>query len=312
VRIGRLLKQTGLEWWNSNAFEVAAALAFYAIFSIAPVIVLAFVVASLVLGPEAAQGRLTEEIERSVGPTVGEAVQATSLYTYRRGSSVPATVLNIIFFGFGATGFFAQLQSALNAIWQVAPKPGRGLRGVLRDRLGSFLTVLGTSTLLLAALLVTAALSALGGILPDSLALEGVPFWQGMTFVVSWAVLTLAIALVYRVLPDVRIVWRDVWVGAGATGLLFLFGNHLIGWYLAVAGVTSVYGAAGSLVIVLLWVYYSSQAVLIGATFTRVYATYRGAHLEPKENAIRQADEDKRPSEGSERRLLREGELELR
>jgi membrane protein len=287
VRIGRVLKQTGLEWWNSNAFEVAAALAFYAIFSIAPVIVLAFTAASLVLGPEAAQGRLTEEIESSVGPTVGEAVEATALYTYQSGSGVPATVLSIIFFGFGATGFFAQLQSALNAIWQVSPKPGRGLRGVLRDRLGSFLTVVGTSTLLLAALLVTAALSAIGRVLPDSLALERVPFWRGMTFAVSWAVLALAIALVYRVLPDVRIAWRDVWVGASATGLLFLFGNHLIGWYLAVAGVTSVYGAAGSLVIVLLWVFYSSQSVLIGAEFTRVYAEHRGASLEPKANAVR-------------------------
>jgi membrane protein len=287
VQIVSLLKQTGLAWWNSNAFEVAAALAFYAIFSIAPVIVLAFTAASLVLGPEAAQGRLTKEIESSVGPTVAEAVQATALYTYQSGSGVPATVLSIVFFGFGATGFFTQLQSALNAIWHVAPKPGRGLRGVLRDRLGSFLTVLGTSTLLLAALLVTAILAAIGRILPDSLTLEGVPFWRGMTFVISWAVLTLAIALVYRVLPDIRIAWRDVWVGASATGLLFLFGNHLIGWYLAVAGVTSVYGAASSLVIVLLWVFYSSQSVLIGAEFTRVYAEHRGAHPEPKGNAIR-------------------------
>ncbi len=308
MRIGRVLKQTGLEWWNSNAFEVAAALAFYAIFSIAPVIVLAFTAASLVLGPEAAQGRLNKEIESSVGPTVAEAVEATSLYTYRSGSGVPATILSIVFFGFGATGLFTQLQIALNAIWQVTPKPGRGLRDVLRDRLGSFLTVLGTSTLLLAALLVTATLAALGRILPESLTREGVPFWRGMTLVVSWAVLTLAIALVYRVLPDIRIAWRDVWVGASVTGLLFLFGNHLIGWYLAVAGVTSVYGAAGSLVIVLLWVYYSSQAVLIGATFTRVYATHRGAHPEPKENAIRL---DERPSGRSERLLPRHGKTGL-
>ena len=311
VRVGMvsLLKQTGREWWSSNAFEVAAALAFYAVFSIAPVIVLAFTAASLVLGPEAAQGRLTKEIESSVGPTVAEAVEATALYTYRSGSSVPATVLSIVFFGFGATGFFTQLQRALNAIWQVAPKPGRGLRDVLRARLGSFLTVLGTSTLLLAALLVTATLAALGRILPASLMLEGVPFWRGMTLVVSWAVLTLAIALVYRVLPDTRIAWHDVSVGASATGLLFLFGNHLIGWYLAVAGVTSVYGAASSLVIVLLWVNYSSQAVLIGATFTRVYATHRGAHPGPKENPIRL---DERPSEESERPLPKHGKTGLR
>ena len=106
-------------------------------------------------------------------------------------------------------------------------------------------------------------------------------------FAVSWAFLTLAIALVYRILPDAKIAWRDVWVGAGSSGLLFLLGNHLIGWCLAAAGVTSVYGAAGSVVIVLLWVYYSSQVLLFGAAFTRVYAKHRGAPLKPKENAVR-------------------------
>jgi membrane protein len=285
-QIVRLLKETWLEWWGSNAFEVGAALAFYAIFSIAPVMVLAFTAASLLLGPEAAQGRLTKEIESTVGPTVAAAVQATALHTYRSGSGVPATMLSIIVFVFGATGFFSQLQSALNAVWEVKPKPGRGLRDVMRDRFGSFLAVLGTSTLLLAALLVTAALFALGRILPSAFTFEGIPLWRVVTFAISWAFLALTVALVYRVLPDVKIAWRDIWVGAGATGLLFLLGNHLIGWYLAVAGVTSVYGAAGSIVIVLLWVYYSSQAVLLGAEFTRVYATHRGARLEPKEDAV--------------------------
>jgi membrane protein len=287
VQVLRLLKQTWLQWYQSRAFELGAALAFYAIFSIAPVVVLAFTAASLVLGPEAAQGRLVQEIESSVGHTVAVAIQATSQYTYRSGSGIPATVLSILFFGFGATGLFSQLQSALNAIWEVKPKPGRGLRGILRDRLGSFLAVLGASALLLAAMLVTAALSSLGRVLPSSATLEGISFWRAIAFAVSWAFLTLAIALVYRILPDAKIAWRDVWVGAGSCGVLFLLGNHLIGWYLAAAGITSVYGAAGSIVIVLLWVYYSSQVVLFGAEFTRVYAKHRGAPLEPKENAVR-------------------------
>ena len=289
VQIVRLLKQTGLEWYRSKTFELGAALAFYAIFSVAPVIVLAFTAASLVLGKEAAQGRLTQGVESTVGHTVAVAIQATAQYTYQSGSGVPATVLSIVFFGFGATGLFSQLQSALNAIWEVEPKPGRGLRGVLRDRLGSFLAVLGASALLLAALLVTAALLALGRLLPSSPTLEGLPLWRTVTFAVAAAFLTVAIALVYRVLPDAKIAWRDVWVGAGASTVLFLMGNHLIGWYLAAAGVTSVYGAAGSIVIVLLWVYYSSQVVLFGAEFTRVYAKHRGSPLEPKENAVRVA-----------------------
>jgi membrane protein len=287
VQIVRLLKQSGLEWYKSRTFELGAALAFYAVFSIAPVIVLAFTAASLILGKEAAQGRVTQEIENTVGHTVAVAIQSTARYTYRSGSSVPATVLSIVFFGFGATGLFLQLQSALNAIWEVAPKPGRGLRGLLRDRLGSFLAVLAISGLLLAELLVTAAVAALGQSMPRSLTLEGIPLWRGVTLVVSWAFLTLAIALAYRILPDAKIAWRDVGVGASVSALLFLLGNHLIGWYLAATSVTSVYRAAGSIVIVLLWVYYSSQVVLFGAEFTRVYAKHRGSPLEPKENAVR-------------------------
>ena len=286
MQIVRLLKQTSLEWFQSRAFEFGAAMAFYAIFSITPVIVLAFTIASLVLGPEAAQGRLAQDIESSVGHTVAVAIRATAQHTYRSGSSVAATILSIIFFGFGATGFFSQLQSALNAVWEVEPKPGRGLRGILRDRLGSFLAVLGASALLLAALLVTAALSAIGRTLPSLPTLEGLPLWRFVTIVVVAAFLTLAIALVYRILPDAKIAWRDVWVGASACALLFMLGNQLIGWYLAAAGITSVYGAAGSIVIVLLWVYYSSQVVLFGAEFTRVYSKHRGSPLEPKENAM--------------------------
>jgi len=287
LQIVPLLKQTGWEWYTSRTFELGAALAFYAIFSIAPVIVLAFTAASLVLGKEAAQGRVTQGIESTVGHTVAVAIQATAQYTYRSGSGVPATVLSIVFFGFGATGLFLQLQSALNAIWEVTLKPGRGLRGLLHDRFGSFLAVLGISALLLAELLVTAALAAIVQILPPSFAPQGFPLWRAVTFVVSWAFLALAIALVYRILPDAKIAWRDVWVGAGASALLFLLGNHLIGWYLAATSITSVYGAASSIVIVLLWVYYSSQVVLFGAEFTRVHAKDRGSPLEPKENAVR-------------------------
>ena len=148
VQIVRLLKQATLAWYQSRAFELGAALAFYAIFSIAPVIVLAFTAASLVLGKEAAQGRLTQQIESTAGPTVASAIQATAKYTYRSGSGVAATILSIVFFGFGATGLFSQLQNALNATWEVELKPGRGWRGNLHDRLGSFLAVVGISALL--------------------------------------------------------------------------------------------------------------------------------------------------------------------
>ena len=287
MQIVRLLQQTVVEWYTAKTFERGAALAFYAVFSIAPVIVLTFTIASLILGKEAAESRVNHDIESTVGHTVANAIQTTAQYTYKSGSGVPATVLSIVVFGFGATGLFLQLQSALNAIWEVTPKPGRGLRGLLRERLGSFLAVLGISALLLAELLVTAALAAIGQILPSAPTPQSFPLWRTVTFVVAASFLTLAIGLVYRILPDAKIAWRDVWVGAVVSDLLFLLGNHLIGWYLAASSVTSVYGAAGSIVIVLLWVYYSSQVVLFGAEFTRVYAKYRGSPLEPKENAMR-------------------------
>jgi membrane protein len=284
--IGLLLKRTWQEWYRSRTFELGAALAFYAIFSIAPIMVLAFSAASLMLGNEVAQGRLTQEIESTVGPTVANAIQATARYTYRSGSSIPATVLSIFFFAFGATGLFSQLQSALNAIWRVSLKPGRGLRGTLHDQLGSFVAVLGISALLLADVLVTALLSAFSGFIDSTPFVRDLPLWWAVTFAVSAAFLTLAIALLYRILPAAKVAWRNIWVGAGSSGLLLLFGNHLIGWYLAAAGVASVYGAAGSIVIVMLWVYYSSQVVLFGALFTRVYAEHRGSPLRPKDHAV--------------------------
>ena len=248
--------------------------------------VLAFAAASWMLGNEVAQGRLTQEIESTVGQTVANAIQATALYTYRSGSSIPATVLSIFFFAFGATGLFSQLQSALNAIWKVALKPGRGLRGGLHDQLGPFVAVLGISALLLADVLVTALLSAFNGLLSSAPLAQGLPLWWAVTFAISAAFLTLAIALLYRILPAAKIAWRNIWVGAGSTGLLLLLGNHLIGWYLAAAGIASVYGAAGSIVIVMLWVYYSSQVVLLGAMFTRVFAELRGSPLLPKKHAV--------------------------
>ena len=288
VQIVRLLKQTGLEWYQSRTFELGAALAFYAIFSIAPVIVLAFTAASLVLGKEAAQGRVTQEIESTVGHTVAVAIQATAQYTYQSGSGVPATVLSIVFFGFGATGLFRQLQSALNAIWEVeaqtgagtARNPARSVR-IVPGRLGNQRAAAGRP-------------AGHGGPLPRSArscpprprlkaSRSGGPSrssspGHSSRWPSRWST---------AFCPTPRSPGATFGSGRASSGLLFLLGNHLIGWYLAAAGVTSVYGAAGSIVIVLLWVYYSSQVVLFGAEFTRVYAKHRGSPLEPKENAVR-------------------------
>ena len=179
---------------------------------------------------------------------------------------------------------FVQLQDALNAVWIVRREPGRGLRNFIKDRLLSFALIVGIGFLLLVSLVLSAGLSAL-----DNFMVVLVPaqetIWQGINFVVSFGVITLLFALIFKVLPDVKIAWRDVWIGAIITALLFNVGKLLIGLYLGRSSVTSAYGAAGSLVIVLLWVYYSAQILFFGAKFTQIYANKHGSRFKPKSGA---------------------------
>jgi membrane protein len=216
-------------------------------------------------------------------------------------TGVWATVIAAATLFVGATGVFVQLQDALNSVWGVRRVPGRGLRNFIKDRLVSFALIVGIGFLLLVSLVLSAGLSALGkfmvGLLP---AQETI--WQGINFVVSFGVITLLFAMIFKVLPDVRIAWRDVWIGAIITALLFNLGKFLFGLYLGRSSVTSAYGAAGSLVIVLLWVYYSAQILFFGAKFTQIYSNRYGSHLEPVPGAeavtLREVDvEQRRPAE---------------
>jgi membrane protein len=194
----------------------------------------------------------------------------------RPSSSIPATIIGLITLFFGATGAFLELQTALNAIWRVKPRPGANVRDFLMQRLISFGLVVGVGFLLLVSLLVSTALSALsnymGHIFP---ALTAV--WEAANILVALFVITLLFAMIYKILPDVRLRWRDVWVGALVTAGLFSIGKQLIGLYLGTSSVGSSYGAAGSVVVLLIWVYYSAQIVLLGAEFTRFYVErFRG------------------------------------
>jgi membrane protein len=183
---------------------------------------------------------------------------------------------------FGATALFGQLQDALNTVWEVQPKPGRGLWGIIRDRLLSLTMVMGTAFLLLVSLVVSAALAALGSLMGD---------WQGSVIghvvngAVSLVVITLLFAMIFRFLPDARVAWRDVWLGAAITAVLFLIGKFAIGLYLGKASIGSTYGAAGSLAVLLVWIYYSSQIFLYGAEFTKSYADHYGSRIVPTPNA---------------------------
>jgi membrane protein len=217
----------------------------------------------------------------------------------RHGSGVLATVVGLVTILFGATGVFVQLQDSLNHIWDVEAKPGQGLRSFIMTRVISFGMILGIGFLLLVSLVVSAAVSAVGawatGLLPGAKILVEI-----LTFLVSFGVVTLLFAMIYKVLPDVKLAWRDVWIGATATALLFTIGKFLIGLYLARGSVSSSYGAAGSVVVLLLWIYYSSQILFFGAEFTKIYASRHGSHVAPEEHAVPVVQEKREASRPGE------------
>ncbi len=280
-----LIKESFKGWQEDGALDLGAALAYYAIFSLAPLLLIVIGVAGLVWGREAVQGQLVSQLQGIVGEQGGQAIQTMIANAGKHGNGVLATIVGLVTILFGATGVFVQLQTSLDRIWKVEPKPGAGIWGFVKTRMLSFGMVLGIGFLLLISLVVATAVTAVGawatGLLPGAKVLM-----EGLTFVVSFALVTLLFAMIFKVLPDVKIGWRDVWIGAAVTALLFTVGKFLIGLYLAKSTVASTYGAAGSLVIVLLWIYYSSQILFLGAEFTKVYASEYGSNIRPSRHAV--------------------------
>lgn len=275
-----LFKQTGVEWVEQSVPRLGAALSFYTIFALAPLFVIVLAIAGLWFGEEAARRELFGQVSGLVGSEGGEAIQALVSAAHKTAAGTWATILALVTLFIGATGVFVQLQDALNEVWGVQRLPGSGLRNFIKSRLLSFSLIVGLGFLLLVSLVISTALAALGkfmsGMLPGQETI-----WQVINFLISFCVITLLFALIFKVLPDVKIAWRDVWVGAVLTALLFNLGQFLIGLYLGKSSVASAYGAAGSLVLVLLWVYYSAQILFFGAKFTQLYANKYGSHLEP-------------------------------
>jgi membrane protein len=278
-----VLKEAGSEWVEDKASRLGAALAYYTVFSLAPLLVIVIAIASFFFGKDAAEGQVTGQIQGLVGPEGGKAIEVMIANAANHpNTGIVASLLGVAVLLFGATGLFGQLQDALNTVWEVQPKPGRGVWGFIRDRFLSFSMVLGSAFLLLVSLVVSAALSALTGLLGD---------WQTgvvgqvVNFLISFGVITALFAMIYRFLPDAKIAWRDVWLGAAITSVLFTAGKLLIGLYLGQASVGSAYGPAGSLAVLLVWVYYSAQIFLFGAEFTKSYADHFGSRIVPKPNA---------------------------
>ena len=268
-------------WWDDDAIRLGASLAYYTLFALAPILLVATAVAGIVFGAEAARGQIVGQLDQLVGPDGARAVQSLLEGASHRRAGMLASVLGGITFVVAATGAFLELQAALNTIWRVKPNPRANVRGFVLDRLRSFGLVVAIGFLLMVSLAVTASLAAFHAWLAQRS--PSIPLtWSGVNVLASVVVTTALFALLYRFLPDVRLRWRDVTTGAFVTAILFTIGQQLIGLYLGQSGVSSSYGAAGSVMILLLWVYYSCQILLFGAEFTRVYAQRHGANARPE------------------------------
>lgn len=286
-----LIKEAASDWSHDRAPRLGAALAYYTVFSIVPLLIIIIAIIGMVFGQDAAQSAIMQQIAGLVGEQSAAALKDMIERANQPSTGILSTVIAIGTLLIGASAFFGELQSALNTVWGLEPREGLGLWGFVKSRFLSLVTVLGTAFLLLVSLVLSTALSAFGkwfgALLP----------WPEfvlhiINIAVSFAVITGLFAMIFKILPDAHIAWRDVWVGAALTSALFTVGKFAIGLYLGKSNVGSAYGTAGSLVVVLVWVYYSAQILLYGAEFTQVYANRRGERIVPTRDA-RAADQRK-------------------
>ncbi|MEM8673750.1 MAG: YihY/virulence factor BrkB family protein [Cyanobacteria bacterium P01_G01_bin.67] len=284
-KIGRLLKETFQEWQEDKASRIAAALAYYTVFSISPLLVIIVAIAGAFFGEQTAQAQITDQLTDLVGE---DGVKPILLALNNMSQPKIRGIASLISIGvliLGASGIFAQLQDALNTVWNVKPEPGRGgISNFIRKRIYSFLMVLVIGLLLILSLVLSAVVSTLNKyrieFLPGSANL-----WENLDFFVSLGLLTFLFCLMFKYVPDVKIAWKDVVVGSVITALLFLFGKFLLGVYISKGSLGSAYGAAGSLIVFLAWVYYSAQIVLLGAEFTQVYTRLYGSKVRPRKHS---------------------------
>jgi len=280
-----MIRKTFGEWSSDKGSRLGAALSYYTVFSMAPLLLVIISIAGLAFGRAAAEGRMFGELSGLIGPQASQMVQSAVAKANTTKGGVIGTVIGVAVLLLGASGVVIELQDALNTVWKVTPKPNRGIWGVVRTRLLSLAMILSLGFLLLVSLAVSAVLAGLTGWLRGFLGNLAVLGWF-IDIIVTLGAISTLIALIYKILPDAEVAWRDVWVGAIATAILFVGGKYLISLYVGRASVGSAFGAAGSLAVLLVWIYYSSQIILLGAEFTRVYANQFGAKVRPSRQAI--------------------------
>jgi membrane protein len=283
-----LLKRTFQEWLGDKTPQLGAALAYYTVFSLAPLILVLLAIVGVIFrdDPAGAWNKITQQMIYFLDPSVVQVVQNIAQKASEPGKSTIATIIGVALAIFGASGVFGQLQDALNTIWGVKAKPGGGIWGFLRNRFLSFAMVAGVCFLLLVSLTLESLLKAFSHYVQSVLP-GGIVVALAVYLIFDFAVVVLLFAMIFKFLPDVQIQWRDVWIGAVMTAILFGIGKWLLGFYLGSGAAGSAYGAASSLITLLLWVYYSSQILLFGAEFTQVYAARAGRAFKPTEYAVR-------------------------
>jgi membrane protein len=286
-KIGYLFRKAFQEWNQDKCSTLGAALAYYTVFSLAPLVLVLLAVFGMIFGSsEVARQKITEQLRYLVDPSAVKVIQDIATNTAKPKASGAAAVIGILVALFGASGVFGQLQDSLNTIWGVKLKPGRGLWHFIRSRFLSFAMVAGVSFLLLVSLTIESILKAFSGYLKASF--PGGDIVALCVFVLfDLTLIVFLFAMIFRFLPDVELRWRDVLVGAGLTALLFYVGKFVLGVYLGSGAAGSAYGAASSLITLLLWVFYSAQIVLFGAEFTQVYANTYGSKVRPNADAVR-------------------------
>lgn len=303
VRLGKIknlgffLKDVFDQWSRDRAMRMGAALSYYTIFSIPPLMIVAIALAGFFFGQEAAEGRIVKEIQGLIGKEGAEAIQGMIRSAKRQDASLIATIIGLGTLLIGASGVFAQLQDSLNSVWGVEPKPDRSWGDMIKERLGSFTMVFGIGFLLMVSLLIDTILTAFTDYFSHLFDSNLIALLLRFTnYGVSFIIITALFGLMYKILPDVKIAWKDVGLGAVVTSLLFVLGKSVIGLYLGNANIGVAYGAAGSLIVIMVWIFYASLIFLFGAEFTQVYTRKYGSRVEPIHGAIVvQPDKHKAP-----------------
>jgi membrane protein len=288
--IWEIVSETFKAWMSDDVFRWAAAIAFYTVFSLAPILLISVGITGLVFSEERAQRQIVQEIESLTGPEGGKVAEQVFENMVDMEQSPRAIILGVIAIVVGSTAVFANLQAALNHIWNVQPKKNRSaVKDLLRVRVRSFGIVLGVGFLLLVSMVVSALISGLQTFMPERL--EAIPvIWQTLNVLISFVIIALLFAMIYKYLPDVKISWRHVMLGSAITSILFSLGKSLIGVYLGQVAVGSAYGAAGSFVVLLIWIYYSAMIFFLGAEFTQVYARKFTGRVQPENHAEKLPD----------------------